>query len=44
MDHREIVTSLSQAQRDHLTDTSDLPGLPLLGLLDLLREQQVLLR
>ena len=32
MDHREIVTSLSQAQRDHLTDTSDLPGLPLLGL------------
>jgi fatty acid desaturase len=32
MDHREIVTSLSQEQRDHLTDKSDLPGLPLLGL------------
>jgi len=30
MDHREIVTSLSQEQRDHLTAKSDLPGLPLL--------------
>src|SRR5262245_40421646 len=32
MDHREIVTSLSQEQRDHLIEKSDLPGLPLLGL------------
>jgi fatty acid desaturase len=32
MDHREIITSLSQEQRDHLTDKSDWPGLPLLGL------------
>lgn len=33
MDHREIVTSfLSQEQRDHLTDKSDLPGLPPLAL------------
>lgn len=30
MDHREIVTSLSQEQRDRLTAKSDLPGLPLL--------------
>ncbi len=32
MDHREIITSLSQEQRDHLTGKLDLPGLPLLGL------------
>jgi fatty acid desaturase len=32
MDHREIVTSLSQAERDHLTAKSDWPGLPLLAL------------
>lgn len=32
MDHREIVTSLSQAERDHLTAKSDWPGLPLLTL------------
>ena len=31
MDHREIVSSLSQAERDHLTAKSDLPGLPLLA-------------
>jgi fatty acid desaturase len=30
MDHREIVTSLTQEQRDHLTAKSDLPGLPYL--------------
>jgi fatty acid desaturase len=28
MDHREIITSLSQEQRDHLTSKSDMPGLP----------------
>lgn len=28
MDHREIITSLSQEQRDHLTAKSDMPGLP----------------
>lgn len=27
MDHREIITSLSQAQRDQLTEKSDRPGL-----------------
>lgn len=32
MDHREIVTSLSQEQRDRLTERSDIPGLPLLFL------------
>lgn len=32
MDHREIITSLSQAERDHLTAKSDFPGLPLLVL------------
>ncbi|MGE0004208.1 MAG: fatty acid desaturase family protein [Parvibaculaceae bacterium] len=32
MDHREIVASLSQEQRDRLTARSDLPGLPLLVL------------
>jgi fatty acid desaturase len=32
MDHREIVTSLTQEQRDHLTGKSDLPGLPFLVL------------
>src|SRR5262249_3852879 len=32
MDHREIVASLSQVERDHLTERSDLPGLPLVGL------------
>jgi fatty acid desaturase len=32
MDHREIITSLAPEQRDRLTDKSDLPGLPLLGL------------
>jgi fatty acid desaturase len=32
MDHREIVTSLTQEQRDHLIGKSDLPGLPLLCL------------
>lgn len=30
MDHRQIVTSLSQEQRDRLTERSDSPGLPLL--------------
>jgi fatty acid desaturase len=29
MDHREIITSLTQEQRDQLTAKSDLPGLPL---------------
>jgi fatty acid desaturase len=32
MDHREIITSLSQEERDRLTAKSDLPGLPLLVL------------
>ena len=27
MDHREIITALSQAERDHLTAKSDVPGL-----------------
>ena len=28
MDHRDIITSLTQEQRDHLTSKSDMPGLP----------------
>jgi fatty acid desaturase len=32
MDHREIVASLSQDQRDRLTAKSDVPALPLLAL------------
>jgi fatty acid desaturase len=32
MDHRQVITSLSQEERDHLTAKSDLPGLPLLVL------------